>query len=121
MREAVKVKPGLPWRSQDVRDESVMEYLQRRTLTGSGTSPREGSVLLSTKPNGFGDVERILTLDMEMHSWEFVQLVFSLAVVQYFLAMLPPLNFGRVIYTLCHYMLKVCDLLFDFDSMEDYS
>ena len=27
----------------------------------------------------------------------------------------PLLSFGMVMYILCHYMLEVCDLLFDFD------
>ena len=37
---AVKVKPGLPWRPQGVRDTC-----RGQLLTGSGTDPRERSVL----------------------------------------------------------------------------
>ena len=37
-------------------------------LTGSGTSPRERSVLQSTKLKGVGDLKRVLTSDMEMQS-----------------------------------------------------
>ena len=40
--------------------------------------------------------------------------VFDLAFVRCFLIMLPSLHFRIVIYILCHYMLHVCDLLFDF-------
>ena len=46
---------------------------------------------------------------------EFAQLVFSLALVQHFLTKPTPLHFGLVMYILCHYMLEVCDLCFDFD------
>jgi len=48
---------------------------------------------------------------MEMQSLKFAQLLYSLALVQYFLKKLP---FGMVMYILCHYILEVCDLLFDF-------
>ena len=37
-------------------------------LTGSGASPRETSVLQSTKLKGVGDLKSVLTSDMEMQS-----------------------------------------------------
>ena len=43
--------------------------------------------------------------------WEFAQLGFGLALVQYFLTMLP---LGMVMYVLCYCMLEVCNLLFHF-------
>ena len=46
---------------------------------------------------------------------------FGLALVQYFLTMLPSLCFGMVMYILCHYMLEVYDLLLDLEFKEDYS
>ena len=58
---------------------------------------------------------------MEMQSLEFAQLVFSLAFVQYFLAILLSMCFGMIICILCHYMLEVCDLLFYFNFIGDYS
>ena len=64
---------------------------------------------------------QVLTLDTEMQSLEFTQLVFSLALVQCFLTMLPFLHFGIVMYILCYYMLEVCDLLFYFDFTWCYS
>ena len=48
---------------------------------------------------------------MEMQSVEFAQLVFSPALAQNFLTGLPLLPFGTAMYTLCHCMLEVCDLL----------
>lgn len=41
---------------------------------------------------------------------------FGLALVCYFLAMLPSLHFRMVMYILilCHFMLEACDLIFDF-------
>ena len=71
-------------------------------------------MLQSTKLKEVGYLKSTLTSDMEMQSLEFAQLVFSLALVQYFLPMLPFLPFQLVMYILCHCMLKVCDLLYLF-------
>ena len=64
---------------------------------------------------GVGDLKSTLTSDMEMQSLEFAQLVFGLALVQYFLTMM--FWNGNI----CPVMLEVCDLLFDFDFIGDYS
>ena len=80
-------------------------------LTVSETSQREGSVLHSTRLNGVGDLKIISTSDMEIQTLEFAHLVFHLALVQYFLTMLPSLCFGMVMYILCYYTLEVCDFL----------
>ena len=87
--EAVKVKPRLPWRPQDVRDARDLDTFQGKLLAGSGTSPRERNVLQSTKLKGVGDLKSILTSDMEIQSLELAQLVFGLALVQCFLTMSP--------------------------------
>jgi hypothetical protein len=68
--ETVKVRPGLPWQPQEVRDARVIGYLLRRAAN-SGTSPRERSVLQSTKLKGVGDLRSALTSVMEMQSLEF--------------------------------------------------
>jgi hypothetical protein len=44
--------------------------------------------------------------------------VFGLALVQYFLTMLSFLPFRMVMGILCHCILEVCDLLFNFDFTE---
>lgn len=44
-----------------------------------------------------------------------VLLVFSLALVQYFLFVLYVLPFGMAIYILCHCMLEVCSPHSDYD------
>ena len=119
--EAGKIRPGLPWRSQDGGDARAVGSLPRRAADRSGTSPRERSVLQSTKLKGVGDLRSILTSDMEMQSLEFAQPVFSLALAQHFLAILPFLRFEMAMYILCHYMLEVCDLFLDFDFISDYS
>jgi hypothetical protein len=65
-------------------------------------------------------MKNILPSDVEIQRLEFAQLVFSLALVQYFL---PSLQFGIMMYILCHCMLEVCDLFFffDFDIIGDCS
>ena len=68
-------------------------------------------MLQSTKLEGVGDLKSALTSDMEKQSLECVLLVLGLALF----TMLPPfLTFGIIMYSLCHCMLGVCDLLPDF-------
>ena len=68
MFKAVKLKPGLPWRTQGVRDVRVMGYLPRRAANREWTRPRERSILKSAKLNGVGDLRSALTSGMEMQS-----------------------------------------------------
>lgn len=77
-------------------------------------------MLQSTKLNGTADLESILTSDMEIKNLEISQLVFGLALIHYFLTMLPFLCFGMIMYILCHYMLEVCDLLLGFEFTGGY-
>jgi hypothetical protein len=51
---------------------------------------------------------------MKIQSLEFAQLVFSLAVFQYFLTMLSFLLFAILIHSLCHCPLEIRYLLFKF-------
>ena len=68
----------------------LWDIYHRKLLTGSETSPRERSVLQSTKLKGAGDLKSTLTSDMEMQSLEFAQMLFSLALFgPDFLTMLP--------------------------------
>ena len=94
---------------------------QREMITGSGTIPRERSTLQSTKLKGAGKLKSTLKKDMEMQSLEFVQLVFSLVLLQHFLTVLSFLPLGMVVYILCHYMLELYDLPFYFDFIGEYS
>jgi hypothetical protein len=63
----------------------------QKLLTGSGTSPRERN-----KAKRVGDLK---TSDTERQSLEFAQMVFGLALVNYFFTML---SFRTVMYILCH-------------------
>ena len=53
---------------------------------------------------GVGEMKNILTSDMEIQGLEFAELVFSLALVKYFLIILPSLCSEMVVYILYHYM-----------------
>jgi hypothetical protein len=90
----------------------LWDTCQGELLTDSGTGPRERSVLQSTKLKGIRELKSALTSDMEMQSLEFTQMVFSLALVQYFLTMIPLFPFEIVMYILLHCMWEVCDLIF---------
>ena len=63
---AVKVKPGLPWRPQDVRDARTMEYLLRETDNKELNPPKRKCVLQSINLKGVGDLKSILTSDTKM-------------------------------------------------------
>lgn len=43
--DAVKVKPGLPWETQNVRDARVVGYLLRKSAKREWNHPRKGSML----------------------------------------------------------------------------
>lgn len=56
-----------------------------------------------------------LILDMELWDLEFALLGLGLALFQYFVTMLPFPFFGIILHFLCHRMVEVCNLSFDFD------
>lgn len=58
-----------------------------------------------------------MTLEMELQDFGFALLDFCLALVQYVLTMPQFFPFGMVMYILCHCMLEVCNLLFDFTGV----
>ena len=68
---------------------------------------QEAVTLNNKDGKGVGDLKTALTSDMEMQSSKFARLVFSLVLVQYFLIVLPFLQFGMVIFIMCHRMLDV--------------
>ena len=78
-------------------------------------------MLQSAKLKKVEDLKNILSSAIEMHSLVFSQLVFSLDFVQYFLTVLLSLCFQMLLYILCHDMLEVYDLLFNFEFIGDYS
>lgn len=55
--EAVKVEPGLPWRTQDVGNARVAGDLPRKAANWEWNSSRGRSVLQSTKLEGAGDLK----------------------------------------------------------------
>lgn len=94
----------------DVRDARMLGSLPRRAANRSGSSTSERNKLHSTKLNQSRDLKSFLLSGMKMQCLEFAQLVFRLALFQYFLTMTPSLHSGMLLYILCHYMLEVCDM-----------
>ena len=74
-------------------------------------------MLQPAKIKGVRDLKSVLTSNMEMQRSEFAELVFR----PVFGSVFPSLYFQMVIYILCFGMLEVCDLLFYFDFIGDYS
>lgn len=69
-------------------------------------------LLRSAKLKRAGDLKNTLTSDVGMQSVAFAQLVSGFALVHCFLATLPLLPFGMVMYTLGYCLEEVHDLLF---------
>ena len=88
LNEGMKEKLELTWRPQDVGSTRAMGNLLRRAIAGSGISPRKRSVLQSTKLKGIGHLKSVLTSHIRMQILELSQLLFCLALAQYFLTML---------------------------------
>jgi hypothetical protein len=65
-----------------------MKYCQRELLARSGISPRERSVLQSSRLKGVGNLKSTLTSDIVMQNLEFALLGLSFAFIQYFLTIL---------------------------------
>ena len=110
MSEALKVKSGLPWRPQDVRDARAVGYLLRRAAT------REWNQLKREKCAAITPAERSWSseecFDIRQ-KYRIYSEGFCYCFGQYYLTMSPFLPFGII----CHCILKVCDLLFDFHFM----
>lgn len=86
-------------------DARSMGYLLR-IQPRCETNPRNKYEVKKLKT--VGNLKSALPSDMKMQNL----LVFSLALVQYFLIMLPFLSFGMVMCILCHYILEVWDFFF---------
>lgn len=74
-----------------------------------GVEPPEKCIAVSTARSGRSD-EPSKPFDIR----EFSPLLFSRALVQYLLIMSLFIPFGIIMYILCHCMLEVCNLLFEF-------
>lgn len=85
--------------------------------TGSGTSPKEKSVLQTANIEGQSH-QNTLTLDTELQDLEFSQLAFGLSSVHYFLTISLSLSFGMVMYIMYHCMSQVFTLLIDLQDIE---
>ena len=64
-------------------------------LRNAASNSKERNVLQSTKLREFGESEEHLTSEVEMQSLKFVQLVFSVGLVQHFITKL--FNGGRLL------------------------
>ena len=112
------MKPGLPWRTQDVRNVKGHGIPAKRAANREWIQPKRKKCAVDNKAGqSWRSEERF---DMEMQSLVFVQLVFSLDSIQYFLTILPFLHFGMVKYILCYYMLEVFYFYF-YGWLCDYS
>ena len=94
---------------------------QGKLLIESGTRSRERSCVVVNKTERSWKYEEHFDIRGEDAEFGLCPAGFGLGMVQYFLTVFLSLHFGVVMYILCHDMLKVCDLLFDFDFIEDYS
>lgn len=111
---SVKLKPGLSWRTQVVRDARVMGYLWRRAANREWKQPKTKECAAVSKAEQSWRSEGCFAIrhgDAE----------FSVSLYPVFSHYSPIPAFGIVIYSLCHYMLEICDLLFYFNFTEECS
>jgi hypothetical protein len=76
-----------------------------------GTSSRERTVWQAEKLKGQSHLSP-LVLDMELQDLEFDFLRFGFVLVRYFLTIPQYSGFRMAIYTPCHCILEVCNMLF---------
>lgn len=112
LHELVKLKPGLHWKSRDVRITKGMRYLPRRDAQREWDHPRERSMLQASKLKEKKASSKPFDIICEPKGFGFVLLCFNLALVKHFFTMFSFLHFGMEIYTVCHCMLEVCHFLF---------
>ena len=98
--ESVKVKPGLPWRPQDVGKARAAEYLPRRAANREWNQPRRKKCVVVNKVERNWRSEKHFDVRYGDAKFEFAQMVLGLALVQYFLSMFSSLPFGMVMYIL---------------------
>ena len=77
----MKLRPGLPWRPQNVQDARVVTYLPRKAANREWNQPKRKKCVAVNEMKEGGDLKSMLTSDMEMRSLEFAQLVFSFVLV----------------------------------------
>ena len=107
----MKLKPGLPWRTEDIREARALGYLLRSTSDREWNHPRRKKCVAVHKAEGSWTSEELF--DIRHGDAEFGV---GLASFQScFATILPSLCFGMIMYILCYYIWEVCGLLFDFD------
>ena len=114
MCEAVKLKPGLPWRTQDVRDARVVGYLPRRAANREWNQPKRKKCAAVSKAELSWRSEEHLDIRHGDAEFGVCPAGFQSCFVPVFPHCAPLATFWNVMYVLCHYMLGVCDLLFLF-------
>jgi hypothetical protein len=80
---------------------------RKQNKTKEWNQPKRKCVAVNKDEKGVGDLKSALASDMQKQSLEFAPLLFSLALVQYVLTMLPFLQFGMVMHIVCHCMLDI--------------
>jgi hypothetical protein len=68
LNEAVKMKPGLLLRSQNVGDARAVAYLPRRTANREWNQPKRKKCVAINKAKGIRDLKIMLTSDMEIQN-----------------------------------------------------
>ena len=74
----MRLKSGLPWRTQDTRGIRAVGFLMRRAANWEWKQSKRKKKEEETKLKEVGDLRRALTLDMKMKSLEFVQIISNL-------------------------------------------
>lgn len=109
------MKPGLHWRPRDIGDVRAAEENCRL-----GVEPAQMKQVCRKAERNWRSEARF---DIRCGDAEVAvcPVAFNLALAQFFLILPPFLLFGMARPILCHCMLEVCELLFNFNFTEGYS
>lgn len=112
-QEAVKVKRGFPWKPQGPGHASALKHLPRRTSQRGQNLYKRVNCVSGSKA---GKEEHLipLTSGTETEDLVFALVGFCLALFQYFLTNPSFLSFGNDNRYLCHFWLKVYNLVLGF-------
>ena len=98
-----------------------MRHLRRKAANREWNQPKRKKCVGGNKAKRSWRSEESFDIRHEDAEFGVCPAGFQLYLNQYFLTMSPSLCFGMVMSILCHCMLEVCDMLFDFDFIGYYS
>lgn len=113
LHEAMKEKSGLQWNLQDVQDAKALGHLPRRAANGAN-QPMKKCVVVNKAGRSRRREEPFNKAFTTKHRETECGVYLPAFSLSWVLTMSLSLSFGMAMYALCHCVLDICNLLFDF-------